>query len=257
MSEVQFDDLPELGTKAAAVAGIESLIHHAIGGNKICTPVQLRYWLDAYYQARKAAELQDYYTLVDRVYMEDATPHQSPPATASPQGEAQQFVTIREEDLEDGAPMSEIIERELRRLAKGAGIEIEEGEKPREEIQVDQFGFEKEGAESGPEAAAETQQKTEPAAKPQRQRPVGWTDGNQLPTDPETYSGAAAAAKFKREQFERLQRFLREGVTMQRIVKAAEGNINEDQILRIRECKRVPVAVYRVLEAALDRIETE
>ena len=66
-----------------------------------------------------------------------------------------------------------------------------------------------------------------------------------------------AVAVFKREQFERLQKFLREGVTMQRIVKAAEGNINEDQILGIRECKRVPVAVYRVLEAALDRIETK
>lgn len=93
----------------------------------------------------------------------------------------------------------------------------------------------------------------EPKAK--RQRPVGWTDGFE---PVEIKKGPAAeAAKFKREQFERLQRFLREGVTMQRIVKAAEGNINEDQILGIRECKRVPVAVYRVLEAALDRIETE
>lgn len=187
----KMDQLPELGTRAAAVAAIESMMFRAIGARDL-EPLQLRYWLDAYYQARLA------------------------------------------QDLELGPEVSNP-----------------------PEIQVDQFGYETPGAESGPEAAAEAQQKTEPAAKPQRMRPVGWTDGNQLPTDPATYSGTAAAAKFKREQYERLQRFLREGVTMQRIVKAADGNITEDQILGIRECRRVPVAAYRVLEAALDRIETD
>lgn len=191
MDQKTGSQLPELGTKAAAVAAIESLIFRAIGAKDL-EPLQLRYWLDAYYQARLAQELE-----------------LGPEVSIPP------------------------------------------------EIQVDQFGYETPGAESGPEDAAETQQKTEPAAKPQRMRPVGWSDGKQLPTDPETYSGAAAAAKFKREQFERLQRFLREGVTMQTIVKAADGNITEDQILGIRECRRVPVAVYRVLEAALDRIETD
>lgn len=180
----QSDNLPELGTKAAAVAAIESLIFRAIG-SKDLEPWQLRYWLDAYYQARQAQETEE----------ADGADKSAPP---------------------------------------------------------------KQAAEVGGQAdAAETQQKPEPAAKAQRPSPVGWTDGNQLPTDPAIYSGAAAAAKFKREQFERLQRFLREGVTMQRIVKAADGNITEDQILGIRECRRVPVAVYRVLEAALDRVETD
>ena len=49
------DGLPELGTKAAAVAAIESLIFRAIGAKDLA-PLQLRYWLDAYYQARRAQE---------------------------------------------------------------------------------------------------------------------------------------------------------------------------------------------------------
>ena len=184
---VTIDDLPELGTKAAAVAGIESMLYAAIRLREPFSPLQLRYWLDAYYQARLAA-----------AGWVPAAPHQSPAATASPQGEAMK----------------------------------EEG---------------------GPEAAAETQQTAEPAAKPQRQRPVGWDDGK-LPEDPETYSGAAAAAKFKREQFDRLQAFLRGGGSMRAIVEETNGGISEDQILGIRECKRVPVAVYRVLAGVLDRI---
>lgn len=95
--------------------------------------------------------------------------------------------------------------------------------------------------------------KTEAPVKAKRQRPVGWDDGKPQEGDP-FRSPTKEAAAFKREQFERLQRFLREGVTMQQIVQAAEGEINEDQILGIRECKRVPVSTYRILAAALDRI---
>ena len=49
------DELPELGTRAAAVAAIESMMFRAIGAKDL-EPVQLRYWLDAYYQARQLAE---------------------------------------------------------------------------------------------------------------------------------------------------------------------------------------------------------
>lgn len=52
------DTLPELGTKAAAVAAIESLIFRAIGAKDL-EPWQLRYWLDAYYQARQAQETEE------------------------------------------------------------------------------------------------------------------------------------------------------------------------------------------------------
>lgn len=50
------DQLPELGTRAAAVAGIESLIHTALRAPGPLEPLQLRYWLDAYYQARLNAD---------------------------------------------------------------------------------------------------------------------------------------------------------------------------------------------------------
>ena len=52
-----FDDqLPQLGTKAAAVCSVESLIYHALGGEKVVDADMLRYWLDAYYQVRRMAE---------------------------------------------------------------------------------------------------------------------------------------------------------------------------------------------------------
>lgn len=49
-------NLPELGTKAAAVAGIESLIFTAIRVPGALEPERLRYWLDAYYQVRRLQE---------------------------------------------------------------------------------------------------------------------------------------------------------------------------------------------------------
>ena len=50
------DQLPELGTKTAAVLSVESLIFHALGGEKVVDAAMLRYWLDAYYQVRRMAE---------------------------------------------------------------------------------------------------------------------------------------------------------------------------------------------------------
>ena len=55
MDEMKLE-LPWIGSPEAAVAGIESLIFHAIGGEKVCPPTRLRYWLEAYYQARKTAD---------------------------------------------------------------------------------------------------------------------------------------------------------------------------------------------------------
>lgn len=56
MDECMVDALPTLGTKAAAVAGVESLIHTALRAPGPLEPERLRYWLDAYYQARRAQE---------------------------------------------------------------------------------------------------------------------------------------------------------------------------------------------------------
>ena len=232
---VTIDDLPELGTKAAAVAGIESLIHTALRAPGTLEPERLRYWLDAYYQARRAQEIEE-------------------------RADGRSFAAFCADLIPrvQGGPMRASAPTEERIAAAPAEPRNDRTEADGADVhpQGTQSAPPKQAAEDGGQAdAAETQQKPETAAKTQRQRPVGWTDGFE---PVELKKGPAAeAAKYKREQFERLQRFLREGVTMQRIVKAAEGNINEDQILGIRECKRVPVAVYRVLEAALDRIETK
>lgn len=66
---------------------------------------------------------------------------------------------------------------------------------------------------------------------------------------------AAEAAKLKREVCARLDDLRKKGLTLARIREAAGGNINDDQIMAILERKPVPVAVYRVLAAALDQIE--
>lgn len=169
--------LPELGTRAAAVAAIESLIYTALHAPGTLEPERLRYWLDAYYQARRAQEIEE---------------------------------QVDGRDVQSGAPQT---------------------------------------------VASDEPRKDGDGKKAKRHMPVGWTDG--FEPGESKKAPAAEAAALKREQFERLQRLLREGVTMQRIIKAAEGSITEDQILGIRECRRVPVAVYRVLQAAMDRIETE
>lgn len=136
------DTLPELGTKAAAVAGIESMLYAAIRLREPFSPVQLRYWLDAYYQARIAAagwteartptpptwdEIRD--VLHRQAGWEDEA---GPPRASAPTEEADrvsqkyEVIKIRAEDLEEARPVMEIIRDEIRRAAKAAGIEIEE-----------------------------------------------------------------------------------------------------------------------------------
>lgn len=66
---------------------------------------------------------------------------------------------------------------------------------------------------------------------------------------------AAQAAAEKRRIKERLDTLRAAGVSVKRITKAANGNITEDQIREIIDCKRMPIAVYRVLDAALDTLE--
>lgn len=89
--------------------------------------------------------------------------------------------------------------------------------------------------------------------------------GDPLPP-PDAFSGfkpveikpagtAAQAAAEKRKIKERLDRLRNAGVSVKRIVKAAGGCITEDQIREIIDCKKLPIAVYRVLNGALDQLE--
>ena len=283
----KMDQIPALGTKAAAVAAIESMMFRAIGAKDL-EPLQLRYWLDAYYQARKAAE--------GVIEMRKAPQPTAPlPITLggsekwSDDGVLRWYYVkpLREDPVIDEKPGYNVI---LRRTEDGE-LEFErvdgtphqsaaptaspQGEAPSAEIQVDQFGFEKEGdgaAVSAPPEQADASDgqedtssvtaeavtpspqvegQSEPKAK--RQRPVSWTDDFE-PVERKK-SGAAEAAAYKREVLARLQEIRSRGVTVPQIVKVAEGNITEDQVRAILEARRVPVAVYRVLSAALDQID--
>lgn len=59
MSEIHFDEAPALGTREAAYLTAAGLIYTAISAGSKPTPDTFRYWLDCYYQARKAYEEED------------------------------------------------------------------------------------------------------------------------------------------------------------------------------------------------------
>ena len=65
----------------------------------------------------------------------------------------------------------------------------------------------------------------------------------------------ADAVKFKRETLERLRQMRAEGLTIAKIVSVSNGSIKEESVLDILAAKRVPIAVYRLLAAVLDKIE--
>lgn len=70
-------------------------------------------------------------------------------------------------------------------------------------------------------------------------------------------SYSAEAARFKRETRERLVRLRAQGLTTARIVEEANGAISADSVHLIMDAMSVPVAVYRVLVAVLDKCEDQ
>ena len=98
------------------------------------------------------------------------------------------------------------------------------------------------------------------------QEGTGEDTGGGDPLPPDAFSGfepveikasgpAAQAAAEKRWIKERLDRLRSAGVSVKRIVKAAGGCITEDQIREIIDCQKMPIAVYRVLDGALNQLE--
>ena len=73
---------------------------------------------------------------------------------------------------------------------------------------------------------------------------------------PKGNTNGRAAAIEKRRIRERLLAMRAAGLTTPAIVKAADGAVTEDSVLAIIEAHPVPVAVYRVLDATLDGIES-
>lgn len=76
-----------------------------------------------------------------------------------------------------------------------------------------------------------------------------------VPAEVKPAGAAAQASAEKRKIKERLDKMRSAGVSVKRIVKAAGGCITEDQIREIIDCKKMPIAVYRVLNGALDQLE--
>ena len=95
----------------------------------------------------------------------------------------------------------------------------------------------------------------EPTQEEPPEEPPAPPPPKEKPAKPAKDAGAAAAAKFKRETLQRLQAARKNGLSTPQIVKLAENNVTEDQIREILDAKPVPVAVYRILAAALDRRE--
>ena len=72
---------------------------------------------------------------------------------------------------------------------------------------------------------------------------------------PKGNTNGADAAKFKRETVERLRKMRQDGLTIAQIASASR--MEDGIILDILAAKRVPIASYRKLAAALDKIEKE
>lgn len=94
------------------------------------------------------------------------------------------------------------------------------------------------------DAAAEAFQAAESAARKE-------------PPAPPKKSPQGEAAEFKRETYTRLLDARSAGVPVPRIVAMAENNITEDEVRSILAAKQTPIAVYRVLAGALDRLQAE
>lgn len=109
-------------------------------------------------------------------------------------------------------------------------------------------------------AAPENAEDPEPAGQPEADaegsapEPPAAFSGFE-PVEVKSTGGAASAAAEKRRIKERLDRLRSAGVSVKRIVKAADGCITEDQIREIIDCKKMPIAVYRVLDGALNQLE--
>ena len=120
---------------------------------------------------------------------------------------------------------------------------------------------------AAPENVKETPQSpaSAPVTAPLAGEPSGTTDSEPPPTLPDAFSGfvpvevkstgASALAAEKRRIKDRLDRLRSAGVSVKRIVKAADGCITEDQIREIIDCQKMPIAVYRVLDGALNQLE--
>lgn len=106
-------------------------------------------------------------------------------------------------------------------------------------------------AEASAALAIASKQAAETAGEPRGFEPIAPNRGGA----PHGNTYGADAADFKRETVRRLRQMRAEGLTIAKIVSISNGSIKEESVLDILAAKRVPIAVYRLLAAVLDKIE--
>lgn len=181
------DDLPELGTTEAAVAGFVNLLAHTLE----VTEEALSFWLDSYYQLRQQ-------------YERENAPEPDP-------------TIIRRADLEP-------VIRKLWDETLHKGCRKEAAKRLAE----------KEATEAPPKKAED------PALS-------GFEPVSPPPSP-------AAAAAFKREQKERLDKLRKEGTAT--IGKLCEsGLVTHDMVLGALNGQKMPIEDWRLLKAAMDALE--
>lgn len=214
---------PELGTKAAALEGCVDLIARMCGKPETV----VRYWLDLYFQTRLAYAVEQ----EQRRRKEDGC------WRTQWLGKVTAAETAHD-TAEDAAPAPEA-------RADEAPAEATTEEEPVAEKSVTP-------PPTGPmtidicpagESAGELAG-FEPVTPRKQGAPRGNTNG-------------ADAAKFKREVLARLMRMREDGLTIDKIVRESKGNLTDDIVLNILQARKMAVAYYRHLNAALDRIEDE
>ena len=214
---------PELGTKAAALEGCVDLIARMCGKPETV----VRYWLDLYFQTRLAYAVEQ-----EQRRREAQLIERIPQVFGAPKEGAQ--------ESEKSAPAPEAQADEAPAEAKAEQEPVtEESVTPPPPTTGQMIVDICPAGESAGELAG-----FEPVTPRKQGAPRGNTNG-------------ADAAKFKREVLARLMRMRGDGLTIERIVRESKGNLTDDIVLNILQARKMAVAYYRHLNAALDRIEDE
>lgn len=215
-------ELPELGTSEAALKGCADLIARMCG-----RPVDIvQYWLDCYYQVRLRYEA----------------------------GKAQRR-------LREGERLR-AFEAAMRRLRDEAAAQEPDEAVPAPQPETEPAAEEKIKEEPVTERSVTPPPPTgeltvEICRKPSDQLTGFETVGIKNRGAPRGNTSSSDAAKFKRETLARLMRMRGDGLTIERVILASNGNLTDDIVLNILQARKMPIAHYRKLAAALDKIEKE
>ena len=113
---------------------------------------------------------------------------------------------------------------------------------------------------------ADTPEEAGPGDEPPVPAPVSAEEYQEAPEEPAKRAKRGApkgntnafdAAVFKRETADRLRRLRKDGLTIAELMELSNRKLSENVIMEVLECKKVPIAAYYTLAAALDKYETK